>query len=160
MPISIQNFLKDTPMTSILRASLLSIATAVTATFTTTAGAVDWPWQTATPTEPLQYCKGFVAGGLDSTLISGMSRTELWLAWSYVIRADITATQGTAVATDNTAIDGSTTNVATTELASNEYQSGVAQFSTLANATSAETILHDKTGDCGIGRSGHQITGW
>ena len=147
-------------MTPLLRASLLSIATAAAATFTTTASAVEWPWQTAKPTEPLQYCKGFVAGGLDSRLISGMSRTELWLAWSYVIRTDSSATTGTDVASENAAIDGSTTNVATTELASNEYQSGVAQFSTLANATSAESILQDKTGDCGIGRSGHQITGW
>lgn len=147
-------------MTPLLRASLLSIATAVTATFTTTAGAVDWPWQTATPAEPLEYCRGFVAGGLDSKLISGMSRTELWLAWSYVIKTDFTAAKGADVATGNVAIDGSTSNVASTALASNEYQSGVAQFSKLANATSAETILHDKTGDCGIGRSGHQITGW
>ena len=37
--------------------------------------------------ESAEYCKGLVVGGLGSKQVSGMSRTELWKAWSYLIRS-------------------------------------------------------------------------
>jgi hypothetical protein len=102
------------------------------------ASAVDWPWQDTTVNEPLEYCKGFVVGGLASKQVAGMSRTELWLAWSYVIRSG---------GLDHRA-------------AEKEYQAGQEQFQNTPDAASAESILQKEAGDCGLGRTGLQITGW
>lgn len=88
--------------------------------------------------EPLNYCRGFVAGGLASNTVAGMSRVDLWLAWGYVIRSGA-LDQGPA---------------------GTEYQAGLEQFHTVAADTTAQSILQQADGDCGLGRSGHQITGW
>ena len=100
--------------------------------------AANWPWQGSTAAAPSDYCMGFVVGGLASHQIGGMSRTELWKAWSYLIRSG--------------ALDHSA--------AENEYQSGLEQFQNAPDAVAAESILQDAQGDCELGRSGHQITGW
>ena len=102
------------------------------------AGATTWPWEEPTPDEPPQYCKGLVVGGLASKATSGMSRTELWLAWNYVIRSS-NMDQTVAV---------------------NEYQEGLQKFQNVADATAAASILQQADGECGLGRSGHEVTGW
>ena len=118
-------------MTRILLSLILTLGTA-------SAGATNWPWQDPAPQEPPEYCKGFVVGGLASRQVSGMSRTDLWLAWSYVTR----------------------TGIVDTTIASSEFQAGLGQFQNVADATAAETIVKNADGDCGLGRSGHQVTGW
>jgi len=81
---------------------------------------------------------GLVVGGLASNRVGGMSRSELWQAWSYLIR-------------------GGALNHVT---ASDEYNSGLALFRDAADGESAESVLQDAMGNCGLGRSGLQITGW
>ena len=44
--------------------------------------------------------------------------------------------------------------------AGKEYQAGLEQFQTVAADTTPESILQQAHGECGLGRSGHQITGW
>ena len=96
------------------------------------------PWQDQVQGQSPEYCMGLVVGGLASNKVGGMSRSELWQAWSYLIRGG--------------ALDHVT--------GSNEYKSGLAQFQNAANADAAESVLQDAMGDCGLGRSGYQITGW
>ena len=118
-------------MTRTLLALILTLITA-------SAGASTWPWEEPVSQEPPEYCKGLVIGGLASKQVSGTSRTDLWLAWNYVIRSG---------ALDQT-------------VAASEYQQGRAQFEQVADAAAAEAVLQKSDGDCGLGRSGHQITGW
>lgn len=103
-----------------------------------TAGAATWPWQDPVSDKPLEYCMGLVIGGLASTQASGTSRTDLWLAWNYVIRSG---------ALDQT-------------VAQSEFQQGRAQFEQVADAAAAAAVLQNSDGNCGLGRSGLQITGW
>ena len=100
--------------------------------------AANWPGQNSTADTPSDYCMGFVVGGLASNQVEGMSRTGLWQAWSYLIRS------------------GALDHVA----AKNEYKSGQEQFGNAPDAVAAESILQEAQGDCGLGRTGHQITGW
>ena len=118
-------------MTKTILAFILTLAAA-------SAGATNWPWQNPAPEEPLDYCKGFVVGGLASTQVGGMSRTDLWLAWSYAIRS---GPVGQAIA-------------------SSEFQTGLAQFQDVPDSTAAMTIVQNANGECGLGRSGQEITGW
>ena len=118
---------------------MTKILLALTLAFTVaTASATNWPWEAPTPEEPLDYCKGFVVGGLASKQVSGMSRTDLWLAWSYAIRS---GPVGQAVATS-------------------EFQTGLAKFQNVPDSTAAMQIVQEADGGCGMGRSGLQITGW
>jgi hypothetical protein len=103
------------------------------------ASALDLPWEQPADGKTPQYCTGFVVGGLASKQVSGMSRTDLWLAWNYVIRGGAIAHKG--------------------ELPE-DFQAGRAQFQTVADNTAAQTVLQQADGNCGLGRSGHQITGW
>ena len=114
---------------------VLSIFLALFFSSTATAGL---PWQDLTSGQAPEYCMGLVVGGLASNKVGGMSRSELWQAWSYLIRGG--------------ALDHVT--------ASNEYKSGLAQFQNAADTESAESTLREAMGSCGLGRSGHQITGW
>ncbi|CAA0078496.1 Uncharacterised protein [Halioglobus japonicus] len=118
-------------MTRIFLAFILTMTAA-------SAGAANWPWQDPAQEEPPEYCKGFVVGGLASREVSGMSRTDLWLAWSYVTRSGIIGTT----------------------IASPEFQSGLGKFQTVADSTAANTLVEDADGNCGLGRSGLEITGW
>jgi hypothetical protein len=102
------------------------------------AAAMDLPWQDTAPIQQPQYCKGFVVSGLDSKLVGGKSRTELWLAWNYLIREGALE-QGAAAG---------------------DYPAGRVAFQNAADSAAADTILRDADGDCGIGRTGHQVTGW
>lgn len=103
-----------------------------------TASATNWPWQDSTVVEPPGYCKGFVLSGLESRLVGGMSRADLWLAWSYLIRSGAIEPRARG----------------------KEYQAGLEQFQSVADTAAAESILQNARGECGLGRSGHQITGW
>jgi hypothetical protein len=118
-------------MNKLLAAVLLSLACSG-------ASAATWPWQEPALGESWDFCMGLVLGGLDSKQVGGMSRSELWQAWSYLIRS------------------GALKQIAPT----NEFKTGLARFQGATDADSAETIIDDATGDCGIGRSGYQITGW
>ena len=105
----------------------------------TRASALDWPWQNPVAEQQApEYCKGFVVGGLGSKQVSGMYRTDLWLAWSYIIRS------------------GALNQTAATE----EFQTGLAQFQQAPDAAAAQTIVQQADGACGLGRTGLQITGW
>ena len=115
------------------------ILLALTLTFSAaSASAVNWPWQDPAPKEPLQYCKGFVAGGLASKEASGDTRTDLWLAWNYVIQSDPLKQS----------------------LGSEEFQAGRQQFQQVADAAAAKALVEKTDGNCGLGRPGHEITGW
>lgn len=117
-------------MNRTLLAFMLSLACA-------TVSAANWPGQDSSA-EASPYCMGFVVGGLASNQVGGMSRTELWKAWSYLIRSG----------------------VLNHSAAANEFQSGKEQFQNAPDAGAAESILHEAQGDCGLDRTGHQITGW
>ncbi|MGB1139781.1 MAG: hypothetical protein ACPG1A_02710 [Halioglobus sp.] len=115
---------------------LISLTLALTCSTAGTALAANWPWEEA-PEDDLEYCKGLVVGGLDSRAVGEADRTELWLAWSYLIRAGaVHVEQGDA------------------------FQSGVDQFATTLDVATIQSNLDQADGSCGIGRSGRQITGW
>jgi len=118
-------------MHRMLAAVILSLAC-------TSAGAATWPWGDSSLVESWDYCMGLVVGGLASNKVGGMSRSELWQAWSYLIRSG---------ALDQISPTGA-------------YQTGLSRFQDTTNADAAEAVLRDARGDCGIGRTGHQITGW
>jgi hypothetical protein len=96
------------------------------------------PWLDRATGQSPEYCMGLVVGGLASNKVGGMSRSELWQAWSYLIRGG--------------ALDHVT--------ASDEYKSGLAQFQGAPDPDAAESSLQQAMGSCGLGRTGHQITGW
>lgn len=100
--------------------------------------AVGLPWQESTLGQSPEYCMGLVVGGLSSKKVGGMDRSELWQAWSYLIRG------------------GALEHVT----ASSEYNSGLALFHDAADTDAANAILEEAMGDCGLGRSSLQITGW
>ena len=100
--------------------------------------AANWPWQDASAEGPSDYCVGLLVGGLASKQVTSISRTDLWLAWSYVIRSG--------------ALDQSA--------GIKEYRSGQDLFQNAPDASTAESILQEAQGDCGLGRTGHQVTGW
>lgn len=113
------------------------LATAGLLLCSTGAAAWDWPWNDAPP-ERLAYCKGFVVGGLASYQSVDTYRTDLWLAWNYLIRAGAVDHSG-AVA---------------------EYEAGRAQLDASMDAAAVRAVLDDASGECGLGRSGWQVTGW
>lgn len=102
------------------------------------ASALDWPWQEPALGKTPEYCKGFVVGGLASKQVAGTSRTALWLAWSYGIRS------GFLHQNEST----------------NEFQAGLDQLQNAPDPATAESILQQSDGYCGLGRTGCQITGW
>lgn len=100
--------------------------------------AVDAPWHQSAISETPAYCKGFVIGGLASYEVAGVHRTDLWLAWNHVIRSG---------ALHDDATKG-------------EYQAGWAQFQDIQDIAGAESVMKKADGECGLGRTGRQITGW
>lgn len=115
--------------------ALLSLLLAFTAASTS---AIEFPWQQSALSETPEYCKGFVTAGLASREVTGASRTDLWLAWSYVIRSG--------------ALNDSATK--------DEYLSGREQFQRTQYTAAAGLVLRKAEGQCGLGKTGHQITGW
>lgn len=103
------------------------------------ANAGGWPWGTYSMEEPVDYCKGLVLGGLSSNQVAGVSRTDLWLAWSYLVRSGP---------------------LSHNEATSAEFQTGRDLFSSTVDAATQQQHMDDADGTCGLGRSGHQIAGW
>ena len=102
------------------------------------ASAIDLPWQHSAISETPEYCKGFVTGGLASQEVAGAYRTDLWLAWNYVIRSG----------------------ALNYHAAKDEYQAGRDQFQNTQGTATAQSVVQKADGECGLGRTGHQITGW
>ena len=116
-----------------------TIAVAALMLISGSVSALNWPWtDTDIPEEQMAYCKGFVVGGLASYESAQVQRTDLWLAWSYLIRS------------------GGVDHIAGTE----DYGTGRDQFPVGLDAPSVTALLDDKSGECGLGRKGHQVTGW
>jgi hypothetical protein len=99
------------------------------------ATAANWPWEES-PVD-LEYCTGLVVGGLDSRDLGGASRTDLWLAWSYLVRSG-------AVHIDH----------------ATDFATGREQFSNSLDNATVQANLDEADGSCGLGRSGRQVTGW
>ncbi|MEM9256889.1 MAG: hypothetical protein AAGA91_15690 [Pseudomonadota bacterium] len=95
------------------------------------------PWADNTEQRP-EYCRGFVLGGLDSQKVVGSDRTELWLAYNYQVR-----TQGVLYSDTE-----------------QEYWAGRNQFPADLSPDAARALVTETEGQCGLGRSGHQVTGW
>ena len=102
------------------------------------AGATDIASLNSATAETPAYCKGLVIGGLASREVTGAERTKLWLAWNYVIRSG---------ALHDDATKG-------------EYQAGWDQFQDIQDIAGAESVMKKADGECGLGRTGRQITGW
>lgn len=92
------------------------------------AQAVDWPWQQSSDVR-YGYCKGFVVTGLAEQRVQDLSRTNLWLAWNGINRAELP--EGTITVED--------------------YQAGQAAFANLRSGDDL-TALMDVADDCGLGR--------
>ena len=107
------------------------------ATGASTVNATSWPWQDA-PEQPLDYCTGLVVGGLDSDQTAGVYRTDLWLAWGYLIRSG--------------ALEYGTV--------SDDFKTGRDQFSNSFDAAAQQANLDNAKATCGLGRSGLEVTGW
>ena len=105
-------------MTRILLVLTLTISAA-------TVTAADWPWQDE-PEERLDYCKGFIVGGLVSEQVAGADRVSLWRAWSYLIRSDS----------------------AEPTLAATEYLAGQEQFKSNLESGSAQSVMEQANGSC------------
>lgn len=103
----------------------------------TTAAAFQWPWS-ETSVERVDYCKGFIIGGLSSNQVAGVSRTDLWLAWNYLIRMGMPAK----------------------DIVVAEYTQGRDNFPAGMQLADVTALLDDTAEDCGRGRSGRQVTGW
>ncbi|MCB1845338.1 MAG: hypothetical protein KDI09_20385 [Halioglobus sp.] len=121
-----------------VRVGKLGLATLALPLLLGSAGAgAAWPWQAQTGFDAA-WCKGFVAAGLASEQVADDDRTALWLAWNYTIR------HGAAGQLEDIAA----------------YREGAARFAADMTAEQVQTVLDQADGDCGLGRSGYQVTGW
>ena len=115
---------------------LASLTLALACGITGNAMAASWPWE-GSAQDDLAFCKGLVIGGLDSRVISDTDRTELWLAWSYLVRSG-------AVQVD----------------VGDAFTAGADQFAATLDDTTVQANLDKADQTCGIRRSDRQITGW
>ena len=92
--------------------------------------AFDWPWQEEREVR-YGYCKGFVVAGLAEGPVVDLSRTNLWLAWNSINRAELP--------------EGSIT--------VEDYESGRSGFSELLAAGNPDSLLEVADGECGLGRN-------
>ena len=92
--------------------------------------AMEWPWTEKEDTQ-YGYCKGFVVAGLAEAPVQDLSRTNLWLAWNAINRAELP--------------EGSVTE--------EDYEAGRAAFSQGLSAGDLEGVLDTADGECGLGRS-------
>lgn len=86
----------------------------------------------------MEYCKGLVTGGLSSQLTAGEQRSDLWLAWNYLIR---TGGVGHSAAPE-------------------QFAQGHAVLTEAADADTATARLDEFARECGLNRSGMQVTGF
>ena len=92
------------------------------------AQAFDWPWQDAADVR-YGYCKGFVVSGLAEQRVQDLSRTNLWLSWNEINRADLA--EGAITLED--------------------YQMGQAEFANLRSSGSDTALMDIANDDCGLG---------
>lgn len=123
-------------MTRLLRSTHFALTLVLACGAAGNASAANWPWEEA-PGDDLEYCTGLVVGGLASYTVAEADRTELWLAWRYLVRSG-------AVHVDP----------------GEAFQEGRAKFATSLDAAAIQANLDEADGNCGMGRSGRQITGW
>jgi len=101
---------------------------ALIAVVATPAQAIEWPWQDTADTR-YGYCKGFIESGLAEQRVQDLSRTNLWLSWNEINRADVP--------------DGSIT--------VEDYQAGQAEFTNLRSSGSVAVLMDIADGECGLG---------
>ena len=68
----------------------------------------------------------------------GVDRTQLWLAWNYLVRDGAVGEAGR----------------------SQDYPAGANRFASVADAGAAHDLVTSEYGDCGLGRTGYAVTGW
>jgi len=107
-----------------------------TAAFALPAQAVDWPWQSQGDTN-YGFCKGFALAGLANNQIGSSSRTDLWLTWNYIGRAEMP--EGGISETD--------------------LEQGKDRFLTLIASGDFESIREVKESQCYLGRNNHSPEG-
>ncbi len=108
----------------------LALTAALTAMLSLPAQAIEWPWQEEREVR-YGYCKGFVVAGLAEGPVPDLSRTNLWLAWNTINRAELPP--------------GSITD--------EDYEAGRSGFSELLSAGSNDSLLDVADGECALGRN-------
>ena len=99
--------------------------------------AFDWPG--AEPKiDEVEYCKGLLTAGLSSRTPAGDQRTELWLGWNHLVRD-----AGVGY-----------------EKNPEQFRLGREGFADADSQEAVEDILQQGRRDCGLGRSGLQVTGF
>ncbi len=68
----------------------LIVTAMIAAALSLPAQAIEWPWQKDREVR-YGYCKGFVVAGLAEGPVPELSRTNLWLAWNVINRAELPA---------------------------------------------------------------------
>jgi hypothetical protein len=94
------------------------------------AQAIDWPWQEEGEVR-YDFCRGFTVASLNQSELGELSRTNLWLAWNYIVR------QGPA----------------SLSLDAPDYISGMDQFTALVGSGDMQAIETIADGDCALGRN-------
>lgn len=97
------------------------------------AQAIDWPWQEEREVRH-GFCKGFVLQGLAEDQVSDNSRTDFWLTWNYINRAELP--------------DG--------EISETDIQQGRAHLSSLLESGDFAGIRDTADSECYLGRNRHR----
>jgi hypothetical protein len=108
----------------------LAFTAALTAMLSLPAQAFDWPWQEEREVR-YGYCKGFVVAGLAEGPVPDLSRTNLWLAWNTINRAELP--EGSIQAED--------------------YEAGRSGFAELLASGNSDSLLDVADGECALGRN-------
>ena len=99
--------------------------------------AFEWPWS-VTDIEKVEYCKGLLTAGLASPVPAGDDRTELWLGWNHLVRD-----AGVGY-----------------EKNPEQFRLGREAFASVQSQEDLQVVLQQGRGECGLGRSGIQVTGF
>ena len=106
------------------------LATALLASMSLPLQAADWPWQEDREVR-YGYCKGFVVAGLAEEPVTDLSRTNLWLAFNSINRAELS--EGT--------------------IADEDVEAGRVRFNELLASADTQALLNVADGECGLGRN-------
>lgn len=99
-------------------------------TGSTSAMALQWPWQDP-PEQNVEYCMGFLMRSLGDFPVEGLSRVQLWLAWNEVMKE-------VPVGHDSQ---------------HPEFQAGKAFFNDMLAAGNTQAIVDEADGACAMGTS-------
>ena len=94
------------------------------------AQAIDWPWQEQGEVR-YDFCRGFTVASLNQSELGELSRTNLWLAWNYIVRQGPDALS----------------------LEAPDYLAGLEQLSSLVSSGDMQGIETIADGDCALGRN-------